>query len=134
MQQLKKIMALLLVPVILITGIGFSVSQHYCLGMLKSESFYSPAEKCAMHENEAGCEKSQASYRSNCCEDQNLSIAGLEFKRLNEHQGTDVFLATFPLEVNHMQFVVTNTSQKPVQNLNLHPPEKLLIAYQCFLI
>lgn len=127
-------MALLLIPVILFTSIGFSVSQHYCLGMLKSESFYTPAETCAIHESEGRCEKSQNSCKSNCCEDQNLTIAGLEFKRIHEQQVKDLFLAALPVKLKVAQFFKTNTGQKPVKNLDLHPPENLLISYQRFLI
>jgi hypothetical protein len=36
-----------MIPTLLWAGMGFSVNRHYCLGMLKSEAFYSNAAPCS---------------------------------------------------------------------------------------
>ena len=134
MKIITKIASLLFVPIIIWSGMGFSVSQHYCLGMLKSESFYSPADKCANHQNQDSCAPKEFQFESNCCKDQNLNIKALEFKRFSNLEF--VSLAK-PLGVTILPYSFKDANAKqPLfkDHLNLPPPKKLLITIQRFQI
>lgn len=56
-------------------SVGFQVEQHFCLGMLVSESFYQPSQGCAMVAGETSCPKDLENLQApNCCENQQLYI------------------------------------------------------------
>lgn len=103
MLKLKTLLSLVLTPILLWASLGFSVNRHYCLGLLKTESFYHPAATCAMHEdgdeeesNEHGpasCalhqdvpqepsnpEDYQWLLELDCCQDEWISVAPLEIE------------------------------------------------------
>lgn len=73
-------------PILLWAGAGFSLSRHYCLGMLIEESFYIEAESCSneeLHHNDFA-EKSKGEcdvYESThlpCCNDEWISVASVQ--------------------------------------------------------
>lgn len=107
MKALRQILAFLLVPVLLWSGAGFSVSRHYCMGMLKSESFYQPAHSCTMKAEpamaSADCDGNSCSapelpatpsnpedyqwmLELDCCQNEWLSIPGISIEKTTQHE------------------------------------------------
>lgn len=74
----RFILSIFLSISLLWAGAGFSVSRHYCLGMLKSESFYTQADFCSSH---ADTNTKQESCDSDCCDEEWLSVAAIEIER-----------------------------------------------------
>lgn len=83
-QRIKQISAVLLIPVLLWSGAGFSLSRHYCLGMLEEESFYFEAGSCqpeAHYKSESkseACDLSTINSHKDCCDDEWLIVAQVE--------------------------------------------------------
>lgn len=82
---IRRISTLLLIPILLWAGAGFSLSRHYCLGMLVEENFYYEAESCGMesltndfdnHSSECGSEAFED--HTSCCDDEWINVASVE--------------------------------------------------------
>lgn len=76
---LKSFFAFTMSLSLLWAGMGFSVSRHYCLGMLKSESFYTQADYC--QEKKSPDHQNNESCSWNCCDEEWLSVAPVEVER-----------------------------------------------------
>jgi hypothetical protein len=89
MKAFKVIMSVFLVVTLLVSSVGFSVSRHYCLGMLAEESFYHLGnESCGMIDE---CDASGNHLSTHCCDDENLAIPGIQVQeRSNEDSGFPV--------------------------------------------
>ena len=68
---MKKIFAILFLPVILASGLQVSIDHHYCGGVLAATkiSVTGKLASCGMEEQERSC-SNQTSVEKNCCEDQ----------------------------------------------------------------
>ena len=86
MKVLRAILFAGMSMVVLLSSIGFSVSRHYCLGMLAEESFYHLGnESCGMLSSD--CASTEESLDAHCCENQNLSIPGIQIQdRLDDNK------------------------------------------------
>jgi len=136
---LRGSISIALVFAVLLSGMGFTVSQHYCLGHLQSEQFFGEAEACFM---ESSCEaESDLSFQNqDCCEDVRLSIEGLSFEvPVAKLKLLDLPLQFFDLSLSNPNFSLANFSRPKTSSGN-DPPRliktsrSILIAVQRFLI
>jgi hypothetical protein len=138
LKAIKNIAAIFLVPLIIWAGMGFSVNKHYCLGMLKAESFYVPAEKCYMAPAESTCGNFEKIATPDCCQDETLSIAGINFQRIVDEVSEKV-LAKTSLAIVFFQDHLPNALLKKDASWyllaqHIPPPLNLQIQFQQFLI
>ncbi len=95
-QRIKQISAVFLIPVLLWSGAGFSLSRHYCLGMLEEESFYFEAESCqpeAHYKSESksnACNLSTINSHKDCCDDEWLIVAQVEVASNDRTEGHSI--------------------------------------------
>lgn len=83
---MRKVLSVLLAPVLLWAGMGFSLSRHYCLGLLVEEHLYHSEEVCEMqvskhsdcHEEHAEDHSSCTEKDKGCCEDVWLQVDGID--------------------------------------------------------
>lgn len=83
---IRQVLSVLLTPVLLWAGMGFSLSRHYCLGLLVEEHLYHSEEVCEMQiskhsecheehaENHSGCTQKD----EGCCKDVWLQVEGVD--------------------------------------------------------
>lgn len=74
-----------MVPILLWAGAGFSLSRHYCLGMLVEENFYYEAESCGMDELDASiqnhnsdCDDEIIADHDSCCDDEWINVSSVQ--------------------------------------------------------
>lgn len=119
---------------------GFSVSKHYCLGMLQDVSYYSSADKCEFEVHSCGTSKDQIIDDFSCCSDQTLVFPGISIVKIEE-KIVDLFppFSIFNLssKFNRSPFLsgfhlkVADKFHPPER---LFPPRKINIDIQRFLI
>lgn len=82
---MKKIFAILFLPVMLASGIQVSIDHHYCGGKLAATkiSLSGKLASCGMEEQEHTC-SNQPSVDKNCCEDQ-LTYYGINTSYVPEY-------------------------------------------------
>lgn len=143
MRRLQILSSLLIATALIVSTLGFSVSRHYCLGMLAEESYYHlGSESCGMDHNEDGCDEGGSHFSKQCCDDQNLSIPGLQVQeRLESTQADHDQLPEVPsvpagvltADIDWHIEPALSSSGPPLEPI--HPENaKLLIRYQRFLI
>lgn len=87
LQVFKKITALLFIPIFLWAGAGFSLSRHYCLGMLVEESLYFQSESCQAdvdNHQDKDCSEDAFVDHQSCCDDEWLNVSNVEVQKQNE--------------------------------------------------
>lgn len=140
MKAFKAIMSVSLAVALLVSSVGFSVSRHYCLGMLAEESFYHLGnESCGMTDD---CDASGNKLSTHCCDDENIAIPGIQVqKRTNE----DIGFAVSELDVSLIHKAHGSDSLPKLNHTSTPkahaPPDQLspkgrdiLIHHQRFLI
>lgn len=84
---LRKFIAFGLVPALLWASMGFSISRHYCLGMLVEEHLYHSTEVCESKPTMSSCHSESHSQNKaghcqsetkGCCENIWLQIEGID--------------------------------------------------------
>lgn len=141
MKALRSIASVSLALALILSVAGFSVSRHYCLGMLAGESFYHLGnESCGM--TSGTCEAFGHQFSTHCCENENISIPGIQVdERINE----DDFDS--PQKVNPPSFITVDAIAQDIvftksSVFPAHAPpdggdpsgRDILIHYQRFLI
>ncbi len=119
----------------MLSTVGFSVSRHYCLGMLKTERFYAPAEKCASetehnHQEEEG-------ITMNCCADEFFAIPGLQVQSQVQKEAIHsiAFIAPYSFQIPLKVEALSNNQEfLPPSNAPPAYGRNLLIRVQRFLI
>lgn len=90
MKWFRGILSLAMAISLILSTIGFSVSRHYCLGMLAEESFFHLGdESCGMEDHglsDCGEEANFTDY--DCCADDNLSIPGLQIQNRDRSEAS----------------------------------------------
>lgn len=115
--KLKAIGSLLLMSMLIFSTLGFSVSRHYCQGVLVGESFYNLGNASCNSDKEDGCED-VCSYNFTCCGQQQLNIAGIEVLR-SFHDSEEVKLpAQTPLAASAIHVA-------PLHHAALNPCSKI---------
>lgn len=66
-----------MIGILLISTLGFSVSRHYCMGMLVDESYYAPSDGCGMQMNDHD-DTTHDELSTGCCDDENLVFQGID--------------------------------------------------------
>ncbi|WP_439487822.1 HYC_CC_PP family protein [Algoriphagus sp.] len=86
MQHFRKISAILLSALVLLSSTSFTFGMHFCMGQLQSIAFFSEAEPCEMatqkspcanDKHDPDCEHQQVTKKG-CCEDHTLILEGSE--------------------------------------------------------
>ena len=141
MQKLRAFLSLLSALILLVSSIGFSVSRHYCLGMLAEESFYHLGnESCGMTAD--ACDPAGDHLSNHCCDDENLAIPGVQVQqRVDDTE--QITAANHPADLDLPQtyeVVVITDTNIAVHNANAppghtHPTGRdILIHFERFLI
>ena len=139
-KMLKSILSVSLALALLVSSVGFSVSRHYCLGMLANESFYFLGdESCGMDD---GCESSDLHLSNHCCQDENLAVPGIEVKNRADHEeqllnpsqvSTAIIAEELVPDLNHSLDSKDHLANAPPSQF--HPSGKdILIRHEQFLI
>ncbi len=128
--------------VLVMSTVGFSVSQHYCLGMLAQESFFHLGNESCSADSDADCGAETNGISKQCCDDVNLSIPGIQVQDRNPSEQESVALQddrTSPFSLpDFPNFGVvvnddTNFSKDPPP-LHDSTGKRILIHQQRFLI
>lgn len=139
MKVLKSIFSFFLIGAVLFSSVGFSVSHHYCMGMLKSEKFYSPIEKCASESSHL-CEMPQGDHFDHgCCDSDFIAIPGISFVK-NLKDDNISFIQFEPLlfqsefEAIIIPEFIRNDNFDPHERHYSHSGASILVLQQRFLI
>ena len=138
MKALRAILSFSLIGILLFSTMGLSVSRHYCMGMLISESFYSPSNDCGMDIYDSCNNTDEVIFTAGCCEDENLVFKGIDVisvfkKQLDNTHTADLQNLTIQLDLTPQSNRYSELSYYP-------PPEPkpygtdLLVRVQRFLI
>lgn len=97
-QLFRKISAILMTFVVLLSTMSFTVSEHYCGHKLVDIALFSKAESCGMEMQKAASTKDCDLKKSDCCKDEIKQFKGQNelnttFSTLNFEQ--QVFVASF---------------------------------------
>lgn len=133
MKLFRIIVSSILSLSLLWAGAGFSVSRHYCLGMLKSESFYTQADFCTSHSKP---DSQQERCDSDCCDEEWLSIDAIEIER-SVQDDTDISipnLVLFKADLNGLVKFLNKTESPPTYLTNLLLTRPDLAQLQRYLI
>lgn len=135
----RSFLSLTLMVAVLLSGSGFTVSQHYCLGHLQSEQFFGEADSCFA---ESSCEADPliSFQNQDCCEDIQLSVEGISFevplskkKQLQEpFQYTHFTLPDLSADAAIVNLITPGSGNDPPHLLKTS--RSILIAVQRFLI
>lgn len=124
-----------MLSVLMLATVGFSVSRHYCLGMLKTERFYAPAEKCAGEDEHH--HESEESIVMDCCADEFFAVPGLQVQSQVQENAlhTIAFIAPASFQIPLKVDVLANNQEfLPPSNAPPKYGRDLLIHIQRFLI
>lgn len=143
MKVWHKILSLFLIPTLLWAGMGFSLSRHYCLGMLVDEAWYYVSESCERHSD---FELKTESCRENieesltCCSDSWLSVAALSIQSSSQKELSSKCISTSHyLKPNSGAIINTPYAASEIDFLKKSSPPltegtDILIQYQRLLI
>lgn len=97
-QLLRKISAIIMSFVVLVSTMSFTVSEHYCGSQLVDVGLFSRAESCGMELQKPTSTKDCGLKKSDCCKDEVKQFTGqhelnTSFSALNFEQ--QVFVASF---------------------------------------
>jgi len=132
----KKISAILMALVVVLSTMSFTVSQHYCGGELMDSGLFSKAESCGM-DMQISTQKECSIQTKNCCKDVIKQIEGkkvvtTDIAPLNTYQ--QLFTASFIYTYINL-FEGLDTNIIPFKNYS--PPilvSDIQITHQVFLI
>ncbi len=143
MQRFRKISAILLSLLVLLSSTSFTLGMHFCLGRLESISFFSEAEPCEMarqksrytsekHNPECGHKIAKKS----CCEDHTLVVQGSEeISIVSSVSSPDVHLAAAPNTLVLFKFIGPKSDHCTFSDYSPPPIERdRLVLFRSFLI
>jgi len=81
MKALRTIVSLTLAALVLVASSSFTVNMHLCGGSVQSVSLIEKAKPCPMEVKVPACHK-QKIKRVSCCDDEQLTYEGKDFKVL----------------------------------------------------
>ena len=128
---MKRIVSIVFVVIVIISGIHFSFATHYCGGKIASTNFSLTGEKasCGMEATQTNCPPTRNQISSNCCDDEILVFAldnvytpdWFQKKNFTENIVRDFFILDTSAHSNYY------FSQKAACT-NVRPPGSLLIS------
>lgn len=97
-QLFRKISAIVMAFVVLLSTMSFTISQHYCGGEIVDSALFSKVDACSMDMQKTSSENDSCDNDNNCCKDIIKHIEGqsdlkVDFSSLNYEQ--QVFVAFF---------------------------------------
>lgn len=161
MSLVLRLWSLLMLPALLWSSMGFSVSRHYCLGLLKSERFYFSAATCAMQadtgedhldgeadhgaclmpklpiEDKPYPEDYQWLEDLDCCESEWLNISPVEIEKLSTELKLEKSSPSIGTPVLSLVNILPALNQHSLPVFTVRPPPKrqlLLSLWQRYLI
>lgn len=136
-QLLRKISAITMAFVVLLSTLSFTVSEHYCGHKLVDRGLFSKAEACGMEMQKPSSSNNCELKKSNCCNDEVKQFTGqnelnTSFSSLNFEQ--QVFVASFTYAyLNLFEGLAGNI----IPFKNYMPPlvdKEINVLYQVFII
>ena len=138
MKILKTIFSFSMIAILMLSTLGFSVSRHYCMGMLVEESFYSPSDGCS-DMSEDDCGSGFEMDDKGCCDDETLAVEGIQVISFLKKQVEFSPVIIYPSGLCAFQSLPED--QNTYQKLSFFPPPEpqpygrgLLVKVQRFLI
>ena len=97
-QLFRKISAIIMAFVVLLSTMSFTVSEHYCGHLLVDTALFSKAESCGMEMQNTSSLEDCSILKKDCCKDEIKQFQGqnelnTDFSTLNFQQ--QVFIASF---------------------------------------
>lgn len=145
---IRKTIALLLSPILIWASMGFSLSQHYCLGVLVEEHLYHDGASCefemvaeeSCHEDSTALDQ-VCTAMNGCCKDVWIQVDQVQIVSLLDAPSS-IILPNFALPSSSISFTecylesnsALNASQFKPPPLNSKGGTEYLIALQRFLI
>ncbi|MGV6845530.1 MAG: HYC_CC_PP family protein [Lutibacter sp.] len=132
----KKIAAVLMALVVVLSTMSFTVSQHYCGGELVDSAVFSKAESCEMDQT-VSIQKECSIQKKNCCDDVIKRIKGKKIVKNNEVSFFNqnlIFATTFNVTYNNL---FKGISRQIIPFKNYSPPLlvcDIQVTHQVFLI
>ncbi len=95
---LRKISAIVMAFVVLLSTMSFTISEHYCGGDIVDSALFSKVDVCGMDMQKTSSENDSCDNDNNCCKDIVKHIEGqsdlkVDFSSLNFEQ--QIFVASF---------------------------------------
>jgi len=120
-QIVRKITAVMMALVVLMSTMSFTVFKHYCGNTLVDTSYFTHAEGCGMEpsstETLPGCDI----VKKNCCADKSLTLEGQkDLKVSQEIQLAKQFFAIIPVVSYQADYLRTETNLPNYRDY--HPP------------
>lgn len=97
-QVFRKISAIIMASVVLLSTMSFTISEHFCGDYLVDSALFSKAESCGMEMEKPSTSKDCDLQKSDCCKDEVKQFSGQNelntvFSTLNFEQ--QLFIASF---------------------------------------
>ena len=136
-QLLRKISAIIMAFVVLLSTMSFTVSEHYCGLQLVDIGLFSKAESCGMELQKPSSSNDCELKKSDCCKDEVKQFTGqnelnTSFSTLNFEQ--QVFVASFAYAyINLFEGLAVNI----IPSKHYTPPlvdKEITVLYQVFRI
>lgn len=122
----RKIVNTLLALLLLMSTTGITLSQHYCMGRLKSAAIFTHAEHCSSN---------QERDPMPCCQDVESELKVEDLSKVSFAYDFQPVLVSFFTLPTLQDFLLDMKPQEiPTENLNLPPPDDLLVLHQVFRI
>lgn len=135
-QLFKKISAMLMALIVLLSTLSFSFSEHFCGDLLVDSALFSKAESCGMNMQNA-LPGSDCSVKKDCCKDEVKTFVGqddlkIDFSSLNLEQ--QQFITSFVYTYSNL-FEEFKTNSTPFKYYS--PPlvdKDITVLYRVFRI
>lgn len=136
-QLLRKISAIVMAFVVLLSTMSFTVSEHYCGHQLVDIGLFSKAESCGMELQKPASSNDCELKKSDCCKDEVKQFTGqnelnTSFSTLNFEQ--QIIVASFAYAYLNL-FEGSDLNTAPYEHYT--PPlvdKEITVLYQVFLI
>ncbi len=136
-QLFRKITAVLMAFVVLLSTMSFTYSEHYCGDFLVDSALFSKAKSCGMEMEIASVESDCNSFKKDCCSDEVKKIEGqsnlkIDFNNLTIPQQEFVVAFTY----SYLNLFDETINDK-VSFLDYSPPlvdKDISVLYQVFRI
>ncbi|MCW5910830.1 MAG: hypothetical protein KIT62_07140 [Cyclobacteriaceae bacterium] len=135
MMLIRKIVSVSLALLVFVASASFTVNMHLCGGQVQSVSFIEKATPCPMEVKMPPCHKEFAK-RSSCCNDEQLTYKGQDFK-VHDTSSIQIAQSAWVLELPLIAEIVPSSTHAAVHYQPYKPPllrHDIPVLIQSFLI
>ena len=136
-EKIRKISAILMSAMVLLSTMSFTVDMHYCGDKLVDMAFFKEAKNCGMEQMKPTKECGDKMEKKSCCTDKQIMIEGeddLKDSPVNLTIEQQVFLASFV----YSYYNLLQPADAPSNSFAGHPPPLIekdyQVLYETFLI